>query len=106
MSPSDDLIADILRPFECDVGIEPFSDTVPTLEVLREHGIKLGIVSYNWPSIDRQYRELGTQRLLRCVRHIGDSRSPQAIVSDVPENLLFIGDSPKGAIREGMQGAW
>ncbi len=34
-SPSERLISDILRPFDEEVGIEPFPDTLPTLTELR-----------------------------------------------------------------------
>ena len=117
VSPSEDLIADILRPFECDVGIEPFSDTVPTLKALHEGGIKLGIVTDNWPSIDRRYRELGLRdyfdvvvisAIVGCTKPC--SLMYRTAIDQIgirPDSLLFVDDSPEnveGANREGMQG--
>lgn len=116
-SPSDDLIADILRPFEEDVGIEPFPDTVPTVEALRERGTKLGIVTDNWPSIDRRYRELGLRDYFDAfvISAIVGRSKPCSLMYQTavvqidldPDVLLFVDDNPEnveGAIREGMQG--
>ena len=52
-SPSERLIAEILSPFEEDIGIEPFPGTILTLQLFRKRGLRLGIVSDNWPSLDR-----------------------------------------------------
>ena len=117
MSPSEDLIVDILRPFEGDVGIEPLSDTVPTLEALHEDGIKLGIVTDNWPSIDRRYRELGLRDYFDAfvISAIVGHPNPCSLMYRTaieqiglsPDSLLFVDDSVEnveGATREGMQG--
>ena len=117
MSPSEDLIAAILRPFEDDIGIEPFSDTVPTLESLRERGVRLGIVTDNWPSIDRRYRGLGLRDYFDAfvISAIVGCSKPCSLIYRTavdqiglrPDSLLFVDDNPKnveGAIREGMQG--
>lgn len=116
-SPSEDLITDILRPFEDDIGIETFSDTVPTLEALTERGVRLGIVTDNWPSIDRRYRELGLRDYFDAfvISSIVGHSKPCSLMYRTavdqiglrPDSLLFVDDSPmnvEGAIREGMQG--
>ena len=116
-SPSEGLIADILRPFEDDVGIEPFLDTVPTLEALHERGVKLGILTDNWPSIDRRYKELGLRDYFDAfvISAIVGCSKPCSLMYRTaidqiglsPDSLLFVDDSPEnveGAIREGMQG--
>ena len=117
MSPSEDLIADIVRPFEDDVGIKPFPDTVPTLEALRERGIRLGIVTDNWPSIDRRYREMGLRdyfdafvisAIVGCSKPCSLMYRTAVDQISLPQgNLLFVDDSPTNverAISEGMQG--
>ena len=111
------MIADILRPFEDDVGIEPFPETVPTMEALRERGIKLGIVTDNWPSIDRRYKELGLRNYFDAfvISAIVGCTKPCSLmywtavdqIGIRPDSLLFVDDNPRnveGAIREGMQG--
>ncbi len=117
VSPSEDLIVDILRPFECDVGIEPFPDTIQTLEALTERGIRLGIVTDNWPSIERRYREMGLRDYFDAfvISAIVGCSKPSPLIYRTavdqiglsPDRLLFVDDSPEnveGAISEGMQG--
>ena len=116
--PPGDLVADIVSPFELDTGIEPFTDTVPTLEALRRRGFRLGIVSDNWPSLDRRFRELTIRpyfqafvisSLVGCSKPC--SRMYEAGIHQIgldPSRILFVDDSVQnvaGAIRYGMQGA-
>ena len=116
-SPAEDLIADLLRPFEEGVGMEPFPDTRRVLDDLSCRGIKLGIVSDNWPSLDRRYRQLG-------LRHYFDAFAISAFVGCwkpcelmyttaidelglPPKSLMFVDDWPEnvaGAVRLGLRG--
>ncbi len=116
-SPSERLISDILRPFDEEVGIEPFPDTLPTLIRLRDSGIKLGIVSDNWPSLDRRYRALGLRdffdtfvisALAGCVKpSVRIYRLGIAEIALEPASLMFVDDNPENveaAIQLGMAG--
>ena len=116
-SPGERLIADILSPFENDVGIESFPDTVQTLEMLRRRGFRLGIVSDNWPSLDWRYRELVLRPYFQAFvisALVGCSKpcAPmyQTGIDQIrlePDRVLFVDDSVenvRGAIRQGMQG--
>ena len=116
-APAEELIADLLRPFEEGTGIEPFPDTRRVLDDLTGRGIKLGIVSDNWPSLDRRYRQLG----LRCYFDafvisalLGCSKPCERMYTTAidelglpPESLIFVDDRPENvaaAARLGLRG--
>ena len=116
-SPSEDLLADLLRPFEEGIGIEPFPDTRRVLDQLSNDGLKLGIVSDNWPSLDRRYRQLGLRdyfdafvvsALLGCWKP--DELMYTTAIEEIglpPESLMFVDDRPENvaaAVRLGMRG--
>ena len=116
-SPTQELVVDILRPFEQDTGMEPFPDTVQTLEMLRRRGFRLGIVSDNWPSLDRRYQELVLRNYFTAFvisSLVGCSKpcSPmyEAGIDQIgldPARILFVDDSVRNvaeAVRHGMQG--
>ena len=116
-SPSENLIADILRPFKEGAGVEPFPDARRVLDDLSCRSIKLGIVSDNWPSLDRRYRQLG-------LRHYFDAFAISAVVGcwkpcermymtaiselNLPaDSLMFVDDRPENvaaAVRLGLRG--
>ena len=116
-SPPESLLADILRPFEEGTGIEPFPDTRRVLEQLSNDGLKLGIVSDNWPSLDRRYRQLGLRHyfgafvisaVLGCWKPC--ERMYTTAIAELgipPESLMFVDDRPENvaaAVRLGMRG--
>ncbi len=116
-SPAEDLISDLLRPFEEGVGMEPFPDTRRVLDDLSCRGIKLGIVSDNWPSLDRRYRQLGLRdyfeafvisALLGCWKPC--ERMYTTAIDELglpPESLIFVDDRPENvaaAERLGLKG--
>ena len=116
-SPTGDLLADILRPFEEGTGIEPFEDTRRVLKDISLRGLKLGIVSDNWPSLDRRYRQLGLRdyfdafvisAVLGCWKPC--ERMYTTAIDELgipPEPLMFVDDWPENvaaAVRLGMSG--
>ena len=116
-SPSEGLLADILRPFEEGTGIEPFPDTRRVLDDLSRRGLKLGIVSDNWPSLDRRYRQLGLRHyfdafvisaVLGCWKP--SERMYTTAIDELglpPESLMFVDDRPENveaAARLGVRG--
>ena len=116
-SPPESLLADMLRPFEEGTGIEPFPDTRRVLEQLSNDGLKLGIVSDNWPSLDRRYRQLGLRHyfdafvisaLLGCWKPSELMYATAVEEIGLPhESLMFVDDRPKNvaaAVRVGMRG--
>ena len=117
-SPTATLISDLFRLHEEAVDLVLFPDTHRVLErLLLGRGIKLGIVSDNWPSLDRRYRQLG-------LRHYFDAFVISALVGCwkpcermyttaidelglPPESLMFVDDWPEnvaGAVRLGLRG--
>ena len=104
-SPNATLISDLFRLHEEAVDLVLFPDTRRVLDDLSGRGIKLGIVSDNWPSLDRRYRQLG-------LRHYFDAFAISALVGCwkpcermyttaidelglPPESLMFVEDWPE-----------
>ena len=115
--PTEDLIADVLRPFEEDVGMEPFPDTARALRRLQNSGLRLGVVSDNWPSLDRRFRTMGLRGYFDAfvISALVGSSKPceriyRAAVDEIgipPENLMFVDDRPvnvEAAVKLGMAG--
>lgn len=116
-NPTEDLIADILRPFEEDVGMEPFPETVPVLRRLKSDGFRMGVVSDNWPSLDRRFRTMGLRGYFDAFvisALVGRSKPCERIyrvaVEEIgipPEHLAFVDDRPVNAAaaeKLGMKG--
>lgn len=116
-SPTEDLLAHLLRPFEEGTGMEPFPDTRRVLDDLSRRGFKLGIVSDNWPSLDRRYRQLGLRdyfdafvisAALGCWKP--DELMYTTAIDELglpPEALMFVDDRPENveaAVRLGLKG--
>ena len=72
-SPTANLISELFRLHEEAVDLVLFADTRRVLDDLSGRGIKLGIVSDNWPSLDRRYRQLG-------LRHYFDAFAISALL--------------------------
>ena len=115
--PIEELVTDILRPFEEDVGMEPFPDTVQALRRLQSFGLRLGVVSDNWPSLDRRFRTMGLRGYFDAfvISALVGSSKPceriyRAAVEEIgipPEGLVFVDDRPvnvEAAEKLGMKG--
>ena len=115
--PTEELITDILRPFEEDVGMEPFPDTVQALRRLKRAGLKLGVVSDNWPSLDRRFRVMGLRGYFDAFvisALVGSSKPCERIYRVAVEeigiptkHLAFVDDRPvnvAAAEKIGMKG--
>jgi len=115
--PTKDLIDDILRPFEEDVGMEPFPDTLRVLQRLKSAGFRMGVVSDNWPSLDRRFRGMGLRSYFDAFvisALVGSSKPSERIyrvaVDEIgipPEHLAFVDDRPvnvAAAEKIGMKG--
>ena len=96
---------------------ELFPDVRDTLEELRRAGLKLGIVSNAWPSLERTYRSLGLRDFfdafvissqLGCLKP--DPRIYRVAIEQIsvePESILFVDDDPEyvhAAESLGMRG--
>lgn len=115
--PTEELITDILRPFEEDVGMEPFPDTVRVLQRLQSAGFRMGVVSDNWPSLDRRFHTMGLRHYFDAFvisALVGSSKPCERIyrvaVEEIgipPEHLAFVDDRPVNAAaaeKIGMKG--
>ena len=115
--PIEELVGDILRPFEEDVGMEPFPDTVQALRRLKTSGLRLGVVSDNWPSLDRRFRTMGLRGYFDAFvisALVGSSKPCERIylaaVDEIgipPEGLVFVDDRPVNvgaAVKLAMKG--
>ena len=113
-SPAEGLIADLLSLLEEAVDLVLFPDTRRVLDDLSGRGIKLGIVSDNWPSLDRRYRQLGLRRyfdafaisaLVGCWKPC--ERMYMTAISELglpPESLMFVDDWPENVAAAGRLG--
>jgi putative hydrolase of the HAD superfamily len=96
----------------------PFPDTRATLEELRQAGLRLGIVSNAWPSLERTYRALGLREFfdafvisskLGCLKP--NPRIYRAAIEQIgvaAESTLFVDDDEeyvRAAQSLGMRGA-
>ena len=115
VNPSPELLDDLMVPGK--LGIEAFPDTEPVLQQLRRKKINLGVVSDNWPSLDRRYREIGIRGYFDAFvisAVVGCSKPCERIyrtaiekIGLAPESLMFVDDNlvaVEGAIRLGMAG--
>jgi putative hydrolase of the HAD superfamily len=97
-------------------GQEPFADTRATLEELYREGLKLGIVSNAWPSLERTYRVLGLRDFFQAFiisSKLGvlkpDGRIYQAALREIgcpPEKVLFVDDDPDYVRAAESLGMW
>ena len=116
-SPTANLISELFRLHEEAVDLVLFADTRRVLDDLSGRGIKLGIVSDNWPSLDRRYRQLGLRHyfdafaisaLLGCWKPC--ERMYTTAIDELglpPDSLMFVDDFPvnvAAAVRLGLQG--
>ena len=114
----DDLSLELARDIVLGQNLEPFPDTASGLRELRNLGLRLGIVSNSWPSMDWKYRALGLRHNFDCfvVSALVGAVKPNRRIFEVsvealelPANeILFVDDDPenvRAAIDLGMHGA-
>jgi putative hydrolase of the HAD superfamily len=116
VAPTVELIDDLMGADD-EVYSEPFPDTHRVLQQLQTAGIKLGIVSDNWPSLDRRYRALGLRDFFSSFvisAVVGCSKPCEQMyrtaIDEIglpPESLMFVDDSPANvdaAVKLGLNG--
>ena len=107
---SSDFLAEKLATAVVDgVNIEPFSDTHDSLKRLKQRGLRLGIVSNAWPSLERKFAVLGLREYFDTFvisAQVGCCKPDERIYRkameglELPaENLLFVDDWP-GNVRK------
>jgi putative hydrolase of the HAD superfamily len=118
ISPTPELLHALASSLVDELAVDLYPDVVPALETLRARGLKLGIISDSWPSLDPKYVQLGVRHYfdafvisaqLGCVKP--DERMYRRGLADLalaPEEVLFVDDWPghvEAAIALGMHGA-
>ncbi len=101
--PSEALLHDLDRPLDSPV-LEPFPEVPAVLEQLRGLGVRMAIVSDNWPGLEKTYTQLGLDgyfdafvisAVLGCLKP--DPRMYRAGSDGLglaPEECLFVDDDP------------
>jgi HAD superfamily hydrolase (TIGR01662 family) len=110
-----DIALEITRGWERSENFELYEDVLPALEALREHGLKLGLVSNTSRDLDAFIRhfKLDVDAWISSGRHGKVKPSPSIFraVLDLleiePEAAAMVGDSPdddvEGALALGMR---
>ena len=97
------LVQAVARATVARLPVEIFPDTVPALERLRARGLRLGIISNGWPSLDRRYRELGLRHFFEVFvvsAHLGLRKPDPRIFEHAaaqlglpPQEVVFVDDA-------------
>lgn len=116
--PPPALLQELVQGGDDEVGMEPFPDVVGVLQHLRDRGLRLGVLTENWPSVETAYQRLGLRPLFDAFvisaqeARLKDDPELFAIAAarmDLPpEAILFIDDWPphvQTALGAGFQGA-
>lgn len=99
-----------------ETAMEPYPDVAPMLERWRSRGLRLGVLSNSWPSLDRHYRALGLREYfdafvisarVGCLKP--DARIFAVAFDELglaPGEVLFVDDSPENVAARalGMHG--
>ncbi len=115
--PVDSLAREIAHETVYHPEIELFPDVMSALERFEGAGLRLGVISNGWPSLDRQLRTLGVRDffdVLVVSARVG-SRKPDARIFEVAldemklpaASVLLVDDALKNVVaaeRLGMQG--
>jgi HAD superfamily hydrolase (TIGR01509 family) len=79
--PPPALLQELVEGEDDEVGMEPFPEVVGVLQHLRDRGLRLGVLTENWPSVETAYQRLG----LRPLFHAFVISSQEARLKDDPE---------------------
>jgi HAD superfamily hydrolase (TIGR01509 family) len=117
IDPTDDLIAQLQQPVAAHTILEVPPDVLPTLNALRDRGIRMAVVSDAWAGLPQLHDSLGLggyfeayaiSELLGC--HKPDPRmyhhASQAL-GLAPQDCLFLDDDPdlvRAAVELGYHG--
>lgn len=116
--PPSALLRELVEGEDDEVAVEPFPEVVGVLRRLRDRGLRLGVLTENWPSVEIAYQRLG----LRPLFHAFVISSQEGRLKDDPElfaiaagrmglpaeAMLFVDDWPphvQTALAAGFQGA-
>jgi HAD superfamily hydrolase (TIGR01509 family) len=116
--PPPALLQELVEGEDDELGMEPFPEVVGVLQRLRDRGLRLGVLTENWPSVETAYQRLGLRSLFDAfVISAQEARlkdDPELFVIAVgrmglpAEAMLFVDDWPphvQTALAVGFQGA-
>jgi HAD superfamily hydrolase (TIGR01509 family) len=116
--PPPALLQELVEGEDDEVAMEPFPEVVGVLHHLRDRGLRLGVLTENWPSVETAYQRLGLRSLFDAfVISAQEARlkdDPELFVIAVgrmglpAEAMLFVDDWPphvQTALAVGFQGA-
>jgi putative hydrolase of the HAD superfamily len=116
--PPPALLQRLVEGGDDEVAMEPFPEVVGVLQRLRDRGLRLGVLTENWPSVEIAYHRLGLRPLFDAFV----ISSQEGRLKDDPElfaiaagrmglpaaAMLFVDDRPphvQTALGVGFQGA-
>ena len=115
--PPPALLQELVEGEDDEVGMEPFPDVAGVLQRLRDQGLRLGVLTENWPSVEIAYQRLGLRPLFDAFvisaqeARLKDDPELFAIAAarmDLPPGAtLFVDDWPphvQAALGAGFQG--
>ena len=116
--PPPALLQELVQEEDDEIAIEPFPDVASVLPRLRDRGLRLGILTENWPSVETAYQRLELRSLFDAFvisaqeARLKDDPELFAIAAarmDLPPGaMLFVDDWPphvQTALAVGFQGA-
>jgi HAD superfamily hydrolase (TIGR01509 family) len=116
--PPPALLQELVEGEDDEVAIAPFPEVAGVLHRLRDRGLRLGVLTENWPSVETAYQRLGLRPLFDAFvisaqeARLKDDPELFAIAAarmDLPPKaMLFVDDWPphvQTALAAGFQGA-
>jgi putative hydrolase of the HAD superfamily len=116
--PPPALLQDLVVGDDDELAMEPFPEVAGVLRRLRSRGLRLGVLTENWPSVETAYQQLGLRQLFDAFvisaqeGRLKDDPELFAIAAarmDLPAKaMLFVDDWPphvQTAVAAGFQGA-
>jgi putative hydrolase of the HAD superfamily len=116
--PPPALLQELVQSDDDEVAMEPFPEVAGVLGRLRDRGLRLGVLTENWPSVEIAYQRLGLRSLFHAFvisaqeARLKDDPELFAIAADrmglPPGAMLFVDDWPphvQTALAVGFQGA-
>jgi HAD superfamily hydrolase (TIGR01509 family) len=116
--PPPTLLQELVQGEDDEIAIEPFPEVAGVLRRLRDRGLRLGVLTENWPSVEIAYQRLGLRSLFAAFvisaqeARLKDDPELFAIAAarmGLPaETMLFVDDWPphvQTALAVGFQGA-
>ena len=98
--PSPALLQALVEGENDEVAMEPFPEVAGVLGRLRDRGLRLGVLTENWPSVEIALPAAGAALAVCRLRHLRPGGSPQGRPGAVRDRRGPHGPAPRGdAVR-------